>query len=65
MTFMQKLKEYGARYTRILTPQDDPTSPIGRSYYNTYQVHTQDLFYLSSLKFKFSGIKKYIYVKLG
>ena len=33
--------------------------------YNTYQVHTQDLFYLSSLKFKFSGIKKYIYVKLG
>ena len=33
--------------------------------YNSYQVHTQDLFYLSSLKFKFSGIKKYIYVKLG
>ena len=40
--FMEKLKEYGARYTRILPPKDDATSPIGRSYYNTYQVKTKE-----------------------
>mmetsp|Transcript_7920 Transcript_7920/g.14914 ORF Transcript_7920/g.14914 Transcript_7920/m.14914 type:complete len:653 (-) Transcript_7920:76-2034(-) len=36
--FMDKLKKYGARYVRVLPPQDDLTSPIGRSFYNTYQV---------------------------
>lgn len=38
--FTQKLQKYGARYTRVLPPQDDPTSPIGRSFFNTYQVKT-------------------------
>lgn len=38
--FMDKLKRYGARYIRVLPPQDDLTSPIGRSFYNTYQVKT-------------------------
>jgi D-xylose reductase len=36
--FLQRLSQYGARYTRSLPPQDDPDSPIGRSFYNTYQV---------------------------
>jgi diketogulonate reductase-like aldo/keto reductase/alpha-ketoglutarate-dependent taurine dioxygenase len=38
--FMSKLKKHGARYTRVLPAEDDPTSPIGRSYFNTYQVDT-------------------------
>jgi D-xylose reductase len=38
--FLQQLSQYGARYTRILPPEDDPESPIGRSFYNTYQVST-------------------------
>ena len=40
--FMEKLKLYGARYTRVLPAEDDPTSPIGRSFYNTYQVKTTE-----------------------
>ena len=32
--FVKKLKECGARYIRTLPPQDDPSSPIGRSYQN-------------------------------
>mmetsp|Transcript_7037 Transcript_7037/g.10302 ORF Transcript_7037/g.10302 Transcript_7037/m.10302 type:complete len:565 (+) Transcript_7037:1-1695(+) len=38
--FMDKLKKFGARYIRTLPAQDDFTSPIGRSFYNTYQVKT-------------------------
>jgi diketogulonate reductase-like aldo/keto reductase/alpha-ketoglutarate-dependent taurine dioxygenase len=38
--FLAKLTLHGARYTRILPPQDDPDSPIGRSFYNTYQLST-------------------------
>lgn len=36
--FMDKLKAYGARYKRTLPEDDDPASPIGRSFYNAYQV---------------------------
>lgn len=40
--FMTKLKKYGARYTRVMPPEDDPTSPQGRSFYNTYQLKTKE-----------------------
>jgi len=36
--FMEKLKLYGARYTRTMPAEDDKNSPIGRSFYNTYQA---------------------------
>ncbi|KAL7542677.1 hypothetical protein ACHAXR_012203 [Thalassiosira sp. AJA248-18] len=36
--FMDKLKMHGARYKRTLPAEDDKESPIGRSFYNTYQV---------------------------
>ena len=36
--FLQKLKAYGARYKRTLPAEDDKDSPIGRSFYNAYQV---------------------------
>ncbi len=39
--FMEKLKTHGARYVRTLSKQDDPSSPIGRSYFNTYAVETK------------------------
>ena len=39
--FMEKLKMHGARYVRTLTKEDDPRSPIGRSYFNTYAVKTK------------------------
>ena len=35
---MDKLKKFGARYKRTLPAEDDPESPIGRSFYNAYQV---------------------------
>jgi len=31
-----------ARYVRTLPPEDDTKSPIGRSYYNTYNVKTKE-----------------------
>jgi len=40
--FMEKLKTYGARYIRTIPAEDDKESPIGRSFYNTYQVKTKD-----------------------
>mmetsp|Transcript_10157 Transcript_10157/g.12873 ORF Transcript_10157/g.12873 Transcript_10157/m.12873 type:complete len:645 (+) Transcript_10157:113-2047(+) len=40
--FMDKLKKYGARYIRTMPAEDDPASPIGRSFYNTYQVSTKE-----------------------
>ena len=36
--FMHKLKLHGARYKRTLPAEDDKESPIGRSFYNAYQV---------------------------
>lgn len=36
--FLSKLREHGARYIRTLPADDDPTSPIGRSYKNTWHV---------------------------
>lgn len=41
-SFMEKLTAYGAKYIRTLTKADDPTSPIGRSYFNTYAVETKE-----------------------
>lgn len=38
--FMNKLQTHGARYIRTLPPHDDPSSPIGRSYQNTWNVKT-------------------------
>ena len=35
---MDKLKVHGARYKRTLPEEDDQNSPIGRSFYNAYQV---------------------------
>jgi hypothetical protein len=36
--FLEKLQQHGARYIRTLPAEDDPTSPIGRSYKNTWHV---------------------------
>jgi hypothetical protein len=36
--FMDKPKLHGARYTCMMPTEDDKTSPIGRSFHNTYQV---------------------------
>jgi len=36
--FMEKMKAHGARYKRTLPAEDDKESPIGRSFYNAYQV---------------------------
>ncbi len=38
--FMEQLQTHGARYIRTLPPKDDPNSPIGRSYQNTWNVQT-------------------------
>ncbi|KAL7580999.1 hypothetical protein ACA910_005810 [Epithemia clementina (nom. ined.)] len=38
--FIEKLFKVGARYIRTLPPEDDPLSPIGRSYKNTWHVQT-------------------------
>lgn len=40
--FIKKLAQHGARYIRTLPAQDDPLSPIGRSYKNTWHVQTPD-----------------------
>jgi hypothetical protein len=40
--FVTKLQQYGVRYTRTMTPVDDPSSPIGRSYLHTYQVSSKE-----------------------
>lgn len=36
--FLQMLQTHGARYIRTLPAEDDATSPIGRSYKNTWHV---------------------------
>ena len=38
--FIKKLFQVGARYIRTLPADDDPLSPIGRSYKNTWHVKT-------------------------
>lgn len=38
----KKFAELGVRYRRILPPKDDKTSPIGRSWKNTYDVESCD-----------------------
>mmetsp|Transcript_48107 Transcript_48107/g.145300 ORF Transcript_48107/g.145300 Transcript_48107/m.145300 type:complete len:650 (-) Transcript_48107:424-2373(-) len=40
--FMEKLKKHGARYVRTMPPEDDLASPLGRSFYNCYQVKTNE-----------------------
>jgi D-xylose reductase len=40
--FLTKLREHGARYIRTLPAQDDPSSPIGRSYNNTWNVTSKE-----------------------
>ena len=40
--FIAKVMEHGARYIRTLPAEDDPSSPIGRSYKNTWNVSSQD-----------------------
>ncbi|CAB9501286.1 Deoxymugineic acid synthase 1 [Seminavis robusta] len=36
--FIEKVMKHGARYIRTLPAEDDPSSPIGRSYKNTWNV---------------------------
>ena len=40
--FLDKLRQHGVRYIRTLPEDTDPTSPIGRSYRDTYNVATRD-----------------------
>lgn len=40
--FCQKLEEVGVRYVRVMPSEDDPTSPIGRSWRATFQVSAED-----------------------
>jgi len=49
--FIDKLKQHGARYIRTLPAEDDPSSPIGRSYKNTWNVSSE-----SELEAKLSKI---------
>ena len=37
-SFCQKLEELGVRYVRVMPAEDDPSSPIGRSWRATFQV---------------------------
>jgi D-xylose reductase len=39
--FLAKVREHGARYIRTLPAKDDPSSPIGRSYQNTWNVSSK------------------------
>jgi D-xylose reductase len=39
---LDKLKEHGVRYIRTLPPNDDPTSPLGRSYQNSWNVSSPE-----------------------
>jgi diketogulonate reductase-like aldo/keto reductase len=40
--FIHKLQELGVRYTRTLPEATDPTSPIGRSYKETWNVDSRE-----------------------
>ena len=37
----KKLQTYGVRYKRVLPPEDDLASPLGRSWKNTYDVDNE------------------------
>ena len=39
--FCSRLEEHGAKYVRIMPAQDDPSSPIGRSWRSTFQVKSE------------------------
>lgn len=39
--FIAKLKQHGARYIRTLPNEDDPSSPLGRSYKNSWNVSSE------------------------
>jgi hypothetical protein len=52
--FADRLLAKGVRYTRVLPPVDDPTSPIGRSWPSTY--HTND-FPTAQLKARELGVE--------
>ena len=41
--FCEKLETQGVRYIRIMPSEDDPSSPIGRSWRATFQVQADDL----------------------
>lgn len=40
--YLAKLEQHGAKYTRTLSPTDDPSSPIGRSWPHTWNVTTRE-----------------------
>ena len=40
--FAKHVEESGVRYVRVMPEEDDPTSPIGRSWKNTFQVQTRE-----------------------
>lgn len=40
--YLKALKEHGVRYSRTLPAADDPSSPIGRSYQNTWNVSSPE-----------------------
>jgi diketogulonate reductase-like aldo/keto reductase/alpha-ketoglutarate-dependent taurine dioxygenase len=40
--FLAKLREHGVRYIRTMPVEDDPDSPIGRSYKNTWSVSNRE-----------------------
>lgn len=40
--FIQRVEDLGVRYIRIMPPEDDPSSAIGRSWKSTYQASTRD-----------------------
>ena len=40
--FITKVMKHGARYIRTLPAEDDPSSPIGRSYKNTWNVSSPE-----------------------
>lgn len=40
--FARLVEKEGVRYIRVMPPEDDPSSPIGRSWRNTFQVKTRE-----------------------
>lgn len=40
--FCERLEEHGAKYVRVMPSEDDPSSPIGRSWRSTFQVKSED-----------------------
>ena len=40
--FIEKLRRLGVKYTRVLPDQDDPSSPIGRSWRSTFLTDSKE-----------------------